>query len=431
MRTEMMVRRRWFAAVTGMSLLVAGCAMVPETTLERALPAGAELAEEREITTFTASPKAAQEREREFEGFTDNTVRTRMRVSSGGSAVRVRLDNTFSPDELHVGRVTIALATDREGGINPSSLTELRVERETSFTLAPGESVYTDLARMEVPDGADVAVSFYFPGPTGRVTTHSFAGEHSRIATGDHTENVNGRPFQVEEKTMSTRPLVGAITVVPETATGTLVTIGGSMTDGVGVDFSKGSDRWSDVLSRRIVDEYGPRRLSVANAGMSGNRMLTSSGYGGQRVLERYDRDVLDLPGADAVLFAAGINDMQHPPQTTDLDLLMATFEEFADRTHERGMLFYMATITPFEGWFSWEPHLEENRQEINRRIRASDKFDGVVDFDAAVRDPDHPSRILPEWDVHDGIHPNSAGAVELANAVDLDMILGDLNLLD
>jgi len=43
-----------------------------------------------------------------------------------------------------------------------------------------------------------------------------------------------------------------------------------------------------------------------------------------------------------------------------------------------------------------------------------------VIDFDAAVRDPANPLRLLPAFNSGDGLHPNDAGYQAMANAIDL-----------
>lgn len=61
-------------------------------------------------------------------------------------------------------------------------------------------------------------------------------------------------------------------------------------------------------------------------------------------------------------------------------------------------------------------------RQAVNHWIRSSEQFDAVIDFDRAVRDPSHPSRILPAFDSGDHVHPNDDGMQAMANAISLDL---------
>ena len=57
----------------------------------------------------------------------------------------------------------------------------------------------------------------------------------------------------------------------------------------------------------------------------------------------------------------------------------------------------------------------------VNNFIRNSGEFDGVIDFDAVVRDPGNPKRILPAF-TEDNLHPNDAGYKAMADAINLDL---------
>jgi len=43
-----------------------------------------------------------------------------------------------------------------------------------------------------------------------------------------------------------------------------------------------------------------------------------------------------------------------------------------------------------------------------------------VIDFEAAVRDPNHPTQILPSFDSGDHLHVNNAGNLAQGNAIPL-----------
>ena len=61
-------------------------------------------------------------------------------------------------------------------------------------------------------------------------------------------------------------------------------------------------------------------------------------------------------------------------------------------------------------------------REAVNDWIRTSGAYDAVIDFEAAVRDPSHPTRMLPAYDSGDHLHPNDAGYQAMANAIDLSL---------
>jgi lysophospholipase L1-like esterase len=160
----------------------------------------------------------------------------------------------------------------------------------------------------------------------------------------------------------------------------------------------------------------------VLNAGIGGNRVLSEGN--GPAALARFDRDVLAQPGATAVIVLEGINDIGQAranPSPGAADLI-AAHRQMIDRAHARGLRIYGATLTPFEGANAWTPEGEAKRQALNEWIRTSKTYDGVFDFDAAVRDPDHPSRTLARYDPGDHLHLNAAGYEAVAGTIDLEV---------
>ena len=99
--------------------------------------------------------------------------------------------------------------------------------------------------------------------------------------------------------------------------------------------------------------------------------------------------------------------------------------KQIVARVHEHGAKIYGATLTPYEGTVFhdyYQPAGEAKREAVNVWIRSPGAFDAVIDFDAAVRDPAHPTRIRPDYDVDDHLHPNDAGYRAMGEAVDLNL---------
>ena len=69
---------------------------------------------------------------------------------------------------------------------------------------------------------------------------------------------------------------------------------------------------------------------------------------------------------------------------------------------------------------------LEAKRKAVNHWIRTSRACDAVIDFDKVLRDPTHPTRILPAYDRGDHSHPNDAGYRAMADAIDLSLFRED-----
>ena len=104
------------------------------------------------------------------------------------------------------------------------------------------------------------------------------------------------------------------------------------------------------------------------------------------------------------------------------VDHLIAGHRALIQRAHARDLLIYGGTLTPFEGAVTFTETGEAKRQAFNAWIRTSGAYDAVIDFDAAIRDPDHPARILAAYNPGDSIHCNDEGYRVMAEAVDLTL---------
>jgi lysophospholipase L1-like esterase len=225
--------------------------------------------------------------------------------------------------------------------------------------------------------------------------------------------------------------LTGVDVMAPGDAA-TIVALGDSITDGSHSTVDA-NHRWPDILAARLAARGG-RKLGVLDAGIGGNRILhdaSSNVRYGVNALARFDRDVLAQPGVGYVIVLEGINDLGHPgtsapaSETVTADDLIAGLKQMIERAHERGLKIFGATLTPFEnlahpGYYT--PEKEAKRKAINQWIRTGGAFDGVIDFDRALRDPAHPDRILAGYDGGDHLHPGDAGYKAMGEAVDLKL---------
>ncbi|MEJ8629761.1 GDSL-type esterase/lipase family protein [Sphingomonas sp. I4] len=103
---------------------------------------------------------------------------------------------------------------------------------------------------------------------------------------------------------------------------------------------------------------------------------------------------------------------------------ITGAYRQLAERAHAHGIRLIVGTITPFQGSDYYHPGLETeaDRQAINRFIRTSGLFDGVIDFDQVVRDPARPDHLRPAYDSGDHLHPSMAGYRAMAEAVPLSL---------
>jgi lysophospholipase L1-like esterase len=216
--------------------------------------------------------------------------------------------------------------------------------------------------------------------------------------------------------------LLSRLEVSAPAQTSAIVTFGDSITDGTRSTVDTNS-RWPDELVRRLNAQKGGSRFAVLNEGIAGNQVLGDGAPGaGVNALARFDRDVLMQAGVSHVIVMEGINDIglarQNP--TPSADDLIAGHKQLIERAHARGLKIFGATLTPFEGAAYFSQEGEAKRQALNQWIRTSGAYDGVIDFDAVTRDPSAPTKIKPEFDSGDHLHPADAGYKAMGAAVDL-----------
>ena len=210
-------------------------------------------------------------------------------------------------------------------------------------------------------------------------------------------------------------------TVAPA-KTPVIVANGDSITDGTNSTPDKNS-RWPDYLEKRLVAQK--KKIAVVNAGIAANRLLSdAAGDGGVSMLARLDRDALVQSGATHMIFMLGINDIGSARANVSptVEDLIAGHRQVIARAHALGIKIMGATLTPFEGFAAYyTPEGEAKRKAVNEWIRTSKEYDAVVDFDAVVRDPQAPTKILTQYDSGDHLHPGDAGYEAMAKAIDLN----------
>jgi lysophospholipase L1-like esterase len=351
--------------------------------------------------------------------FKNQTLREIVHVSLGGDRVRVVFSNAFGTIPLEVGAAHVALR-EKDASIQVKSGRPLTFGGSPSTMIAAGAVAVSDPVSLTVAAATDLAIDIYLPGDTAAstspLTTHQGANQGNYIsAEGNHAGEAD---FVGAATTQSWFFLARVEVAAPETV-GAVVTFGDSITDGLR-STPNTNNRWPDELARRLVAAKMP--LGVLNQGISGNRVLCDGA--GVSALARFDRDVLVQSGAKYVVVLESINDIgigraSAVPSANDL---IAAHRQLIDRAHALGLTIYGATLTPFDGAAYFTQEGEAKRQAVNAFIRTGKAYDGVIDFDAAVRDPMAPSKIQMKYNPGDNLHMNDAGYQAMAAAIDVGL---------
>ncbi|MFB7497203.1 SGNH/GDSL hydrolase family protein [Streptomyces sp. NPDC056161] len=356
--------------------------------------------------------------------FSDQTVRMVVHSSVAGSGARITLSNRYSATPLDATAVDVAVQASGGSAVR-GTFRNVTFGGSRHVTVPPGEEAVSDIVPISVSAGENLLVSLYVPGTTGMSTWHSDAFDTTYIASGNHTGDDTADAFGT---TTTSWYYLAGLDVVSPTAKGTVVAFGDSITDGY--HSSTGTyTRWPDFLGRRLEDQAGPQRLSVVDAGIGGNRVLTDvpNLWQGVSALKRFRHDALGRPGVRDVILFEGINDIGNNAgpgggALTAEDLIDG-YRTLIDEAHAADVDVIGATLMPDEGNGYHTPAAEAIRQSVNRWIRTSGAFDGVIDFDKTMRDPAHPTALNPAYDSGDHIHPNDAGMKAMADAIDLRLL--------
>lgn len=357
----------------------------------------------------------------------DATMRQIVHLSIGGSALRVHLSNAFGTEALHFTSVHVARPLSASSSsIDPASDRQLTFAGKPEVIVPPGAEFISDPVILKITPLSDLAVTFHLDNPPARQTGHPGSRATSYYVRGDAVAATTliepkhvDHWFQISEIDVQTPPDAAAVVV-----------LGDSITDGHGAT-TNGNDRWTDVLAARLQGTPQTRTIGVSNQGIGGNHLLTDGL--GPNALSRFDRDVLAPAGVRWLIVFEGVNDLGglarngEVPQADHAALVarvLSAYRQIVERARAHGLIVFGATITPYTGSDYYHPDRlsEADREAVNLWIRAPGHFDGVIDFDAVVRDPDHPDQLLPNFDCGDHLHPSPAGYKAMGEAIPLRM---------
>ncbi|MGA2906680.1 MAG: SGNH/GDSL hydrolase family protein [Terracidiphilus sp.] len=348
--------------------------------------------------------------------FNKQTLRQIVRTSVGGRFARIHISNEFGTQPLIIDDVHIAFR-DTGSTIVAGTDRQFQFAGLPSVTIAPGATVVSDSLRVQIEPLSDVAISMYFPMPTGPATYHPVGFQTNYIASGD----VSGDTGLSDVEMTECYYFLTNLDIQNKAASGSIVALGASITDGY-ASAPDSNRRWPNDLAKRLA--RARLKIGVLNEGISGNRLLIEGA--GESAETRFDRDVLGQPGVHWVIFSDDpINDLGSTRPPPSGDQLIEGIDRLILRAHQKQIKFYCSTLTPYQGAGYWTQKGEAAREQVNAFIRSSSSgCDGVIDQDAATHEPTHPEQFLPAFDSGDHLHPNTAGLQAIANAVDLTLFL-------
>jgi lysophospholipase L1-like esterase len=365
----------------------------------------------------------------------NKTIRVVTRPTIGGKQLRVRLSNEFGTAPLTIAAAHIAL-TDGDSRIQPATDRVLTFGGSPKIIIPAGAPAFSDPVEMAVRPFAEVSISLYVPGTVAAVSSHPQSLHDSYFAGPGDMTSMQDLP---NPETKRPAYFVSGIDMWVPYSTSTTVAFGDSITEGAARKSGQYID-YPNKLAKRLA-ERGETTIAVVNQGIGGNRILHD--VTGPSALSRFDRDVLSLPGTTSMIVLLGINDIGFPrvrmpgakgteakegpfaSEAVSADEMIVGLKQIVGRAHAHGIKVLGATLTPFEGTNVYNESGETIRQAVNKWIRSTDAFDAIVDFDKAICDPERPTRVRPEYDSGDHIHPSAAGYKAMADLIPLSLLAG------
>jgi lysophospholipase L1-like esterase len=352
------------------------------------------------------------------------TIRMFPRISLGGDLIRIRLSNAAGKGDLIIGSTHVARRAPG-AAIQPETDRTVTFNGRGDVKIPAGAFAISDPVSLTVAPLDDLAVSLHIPidipasfGVTGR-----YSRQFNYLSPpGDFS----GHEVMHTSRVVDDWYFLAGIDVLADDAVGGVVAFGDSITDG-NISTYDAFCRWPDQLARRLIARRG-KMFGVMNQGLGGNRILHDGR--GDCGVKRFDRDVLAQPGVTHAIVVLGINDIRNrgglAEEVVTAEGMIDGLRQMTMRARDHGVKIIGGTLTPFENETfmrgAFTPEGEAKRIAVNEWIRKSGAFDAVIDFDEGLRDPDHLTRMLPEYDNGDHLHPGDVGYNRMGDLIDLSL---------
>lgn len=378
------------------------------------------------LTTWGCAPQLTEPHNLPPVPLAHSTLRQFVRTTVGGNQIRVRFSNAFGTNDVKINATRVALAPSTASAGNGDILTAtdraLTFNGAAGVVIPRGAVVFSDPVEFNLPALTNVAISIHF-GDISATTINGHPG--SRTTSFIQSGDALSAPSLATAKKTKHWYIITGLEVMAEKSSRAIVVLGDSITDGRG-STDDGNNRWPDILAQRLATNPPTANVSVVNMGIGGNAIF---GGLGPAAVKRFDRDVLEQSGACYLIVFEGVNDIGGMRDANAAMLttnLINAYTEFATKAKARGLRAYGATITPFGGNGYFTPARETVRQTINAWFRTNTVYDGVIDFDAAVRDSvtltNFQATFYRGLNANDWLHLNPAGYRAMAEAIDLSL---------
>lgn len=438
---------RWLAIGLSLALALEGCARSSSPSAESLLQScnarhwvGAWTAAQQASSLLSGSGLAVQEFEADVlanqaifpnlaqaQAFSDQTIRLIVSPHLGGDSIRLHFSNRFQSQPVSIDGVFVGISASG-ATLAQGSNTPVTFNGSASTSIASGREVVSDPVSITTVPFQSLAISIHISGLAVAVDYHLTAQQVSYMTyiPGSFGATEDGSMFNT---TLSAWYLLSAVDVLAPGTTSTLVALGDSITDGYLSSYNTNS-RWPDFLARRYLLASNQPKISVVDAGISGNYVASDNYIFGPSAVTRFEKDVQSVSGVTDVLLFEGINDIGGgPTDASTADTIISAYKAIIEKAHTAGLRIYGATLTPALGakssavGLTGEP--QTLRHNVNDWIRTSGAFDGYFDFDAAVADPSNPDQLAAQFNGGDNLHLSDAGYQALANSIDLNAIVG------
>lgn len=377
----------------------------------------AQSSEKKWVGTWACAPYSTTDKNPPTSSLNNNTFRQIVRVSIGGDTLRVKFSNITCANAVTIKSANIAVSPDgTKSAIDASTKKELTFNNNADVTINAKSEVYSDPVAFDLKPSQRIAITIYYGNcqTSSDMTFHYGSRTNSYLLTGDKTSSADFSGATAMERWFT----ISSIDVLAPKKAAAVAVIGNSITDGYGLSGGL-QNRWTDAFSEKLLANQATQQVGVLNLGI-GATLVTSASNGASSGVDRFKHDVLTQSGVKWVVIFYGVNDINANVSAGGIE--DGIKKMIADvREKDNTIKVYGATLTPFKGNSYFSDAHEAIRRDLNKWIRTPGSFDGFLDFDKVVRDPNDTLAYLAKYK-NDGLHPNAEGYKAIGQSIDVNL---------